>query len=179
MKKLILSCLLLSVGILMQNCKTEAGPVGPAGATGATGPAGPAGATGATGATGAAGATGTANVIYSDWATVTFTGSSTTWTGKITAPKITQEILDKGVVKTYFKFGTDVYEGNYTNLTGGSTTSIYQYLSLGAINLKSTFNASSYPWRYVIIPGGTPSGRLANIDYSNYAEVKKAYNIPD
>lgn len=40
MKKLILSCLLLSVGILMQNCKPEAGPVGPAGATGATGPAG-------------------------------------------------------------------------------------------------------------------------------------------
>lgn len=169
MKKLIFSCLMLSVAFFTQNCKTEVGPAGPAGATGATGPAGPAGP---------AGATGTANVIYSDWATVTFTGSGTSWTGKITAPKVTQEIMDKGLVRTYFKFGNDVYEGTYTNLTGGATTAIYQYLSLGNINLRATFNAT-YPWRYVIIPGGTASGRLANIDYSNYAEVKKAYNIPD
>ena len=80
---------------------------------------------------------------------------------QITAPGVTQDIMDKGVVKTYFKYASGVYEGNYANLTLGSTSAIYQYLTLGIINLRSSFNAS-YPWRYVIIPGGVAGGRLTS-----------------
>jgi hypothetical protein len=166
--------------LLLSNCKK--GDTGPAGATGPAGPVGP---------------VGTANIIYSPWANITFTGSATTWKAKITAPGVTQDIMDKGLVKTYFKFGTDVYEGNYTNLSGGGNVSIYQYLALGSINLVSTFNASTYPWRYVIIPGGIPGGRLAgstdpemfllqdgsaikkaDLDKMSYEEVCKRFNIP-
>ncbi len=150
------------------SCKQ--GDVGPKGDTGATGAAGAAGATGPAGATGA---TGTANVIYSDWANVTFTGSGTSWSGKITAPKITQDILDKGVVLTYFKFGTQVYSGEYQNGTAG----IYVFTTLGTINLQSTF-AANYPWRYVIIPGGV-GARLQNLKSMSYEEVKAMYNLPD
>ena len=158
--------------ILLDACKAEKGEAGPAGATGANGTNG---ATGATGSIGATGATGTANVIYSDWANVTFTGSGTSWSGKITAPKITQDILDKGYVKAYFKFGTDVYEGNYTNVPTAS--SIYYFSNLGAINMRATFNAT-YPWRYIIIPGGVGARRAA-VDYADYEAVKKYYNLPD
>ena len=180
-----LSTLLLccSLVFLLSNCKK--GDTGPAGATG---PAGP------TGATGASGPTGTANVIYSAWAAVTFTGSGTSWSGLITAPGVTQAIMDKGVVKTYFQFGTAVYDGTYSNIPTGA--SIYQYLTVGAINLRATF-AANYPWRYVIIPGGTAGGRYSSgadndtfvlqdgstmsrtaLDKMSYQEVCQRFHIP-
>lgn len=173
--KILAMLAIVSAMIFMDACKGEKGDVGPAGTTGATGTAG---ATGATGATGQTGATGTANVIYSDWTNVTFTGSGTSWSATINAPKITQEILDKGFVKAYFKFGSSVYEGNYTNTQNGASTSMYYYMTLGSINLKSTFSAS-YPWRYIIIPGGVAGGRLQELKSKSYAEIKEMFNIPD
>ena len=162
---------------LFGSCKK--GDTGPAGATGPAGPIGP---------------VGTANIIYSPWANLTFTGSGTAWSAQITAPGVTQEIMDKGVVKTYFKFGTSVYEGNYTNIPTGAA--IYYYLSVGSINLKATF-AANYPWRYVIIPGGVAGGRLAGaadadmfvlqdgtsirkaeLDKMSYEDVCSRFNIP-
>ncbi|MBD2701752.1 hypothetical protein IC229_13965 [Spirosoma sp. BT702] len=34
-------------------------------------------------------------------------------------------------------------------------------------------------YRIVIVNGSTPGGRQANIDYKDYAAVKRAYNLPD
>ena len=173
--------LLLSASILaFTHCKK--------GDPGATGPAGPAGPTGATGATGVA------NVIYSPWATLTFTGSGASYSAKITAPGVTQDIMDKGVVKTYFKFGSTVYEGTYHNQATNS--GIYQYLSVGFINLVANFDAS-YPWRYVIIPGGIAGGRMSSgagsdvfvlqdgstmlkseLDKMSYEDLCSRFNIP-
>ncbi|MFT3936958.1 MAG: collagen-like protein [Chitinophagaceae bacterium] len=173
-----------SLIFLLNSCKK--GDPGPAGATG---PAGP------TGATGVAGPTGTANVIYSNWANLTFSGSGTNWGASITAPGVTQAILDKGVVKTYFQYGSSVYDGNYNN--AATSHSIYQYLYVGYINFIATFNAS-YPWRYVIIPGGVAGGRLsgsnsdtdtfiladgstmsrAALDTMSYENVCSRFNIP-
>jgi len=174
---LLLGCSFL---LLFANCKK-----GDPGATGPAGPAGPAGV---------AGPIGTANVIYSPWANVTFTGSGTSYSALITAPGVTQDIMDKGVVKTYFKFGTAVYDGNYSNVPTGA--SIYEYLTLGAINLRATF-AASYPWRYVIIPGGAAGGRLSAgadadvfvlqdgstmsrsaLDKMSYEDLCSKFNIP-
>lgn len=180
MKRSLLLLLLSGSVLAFTHCKK--------GDPGATGPAGPAGPTGATGATGVA------NVIYSPWANVTFTGSGTSYSALITAPGVTQDIMDKGVVKTYFKFGTAVYEGNYSNVPTGA--SIYQYLTVGAINLRATF-AASYPWRYVIIPGGLAGGRLSSgassdvfvlqdgstmlkseLDKMSYEDICSRFNIP-
>lgn len=155
---------------------------------GLTGPAGPAGPTGATGATGSA------NVIYSPWATLTFAGSGSSWSAKITAPQVSQDIMDKGIVKTYFKFGSAIYEGSYHNQA--SNAGIYQFLTVGFINLVANFDAT-YPWRYVIIPGGIPSGRTSTpadpdtfqlqdgstisrtaLDKMSYEEVCKRFSIP-
>jgi hypothetical protein len=176
--KILSFAIVMVMFILLDACKGEKGDVGPAGvagANGANGATGAAGAIGGTGATGATGATGTANVIYSDWANVTFTGSGTSWAGKITAPKITQDILDKGLVKAYFKFGNATYEGNYVNTPSGA--SMYYFTTLGLVNIQATF-AANYPWRYIIVPGGVGARRAA-VDYSDYEAVKKFYNIPD
>jgi len=78
-------CFLLVASIYlisMQSC--QKGSAGPAGATGATGANG---SQGATGPQGPAGDTGTGNVIYSNWATVTFTLSGSLWYASISAPR--------------------------------------------------------------------------------------------
>jgi hypothetical protein len=33
--------------------------------------------------------------------------------------------------------------------------------------------------RYILIPGGTPTGRYAKINWDNYAEVKAYLNLQD
>ena len=171
--------------ILLDACKAEKGDVGPAGAAGANGTNGATGATGATGgtgATGATGATGTANVIYSDWISVTFTGSLAAYTGIITAPKLTQEILDKGLVQTYFKNTTGLVNSlNFYQPNGTTPFSLWAYNTVGKINMNgANYNPSSpsYLYRYILVPGGV-GARKAAVDYTDYEAVKKYYNLPD
>ena len=186
---------IISAVIFMNGCKAEkgeVGPIGPIGATGANGAIGATGATGGTGATGATGAkgdkgdtgatgaTGTANVIYSDWTNVTFAGSGTSYIANVTAPKLTQDILDKGNVNIYWKIGTSVYYIPYVQVIGTTTYTVFQILTVGNIKLTASYaGITGTAIRYVIIPGGVAGGRKAAIDYSNYEEVKKYYNLKD
>jgi hypothetical protein len=151
--------------ILMNACKSEKGDVGPAGPIGATG------------ATGQTGATGTANVIYSDWITVSFTGSGTVYTAVVAAPKITQEVLDKCIVLSYYNNGSGVYS---VNAASGSYTLI-QGLTVGKITYTANQNFSSVKFRYVIIPGGVSigNGRIHELKSKSYVEIKEMFNIPD
>lgn len=187
----------VSAVIFMNGCKAEKGdigpigPIGPIGATGAngaigaTGSTGAAGATGATGAkgdkgdTGATGATGTANVIYSPWTSVTFTGSGTSYIGTLAAAKLTQEILDKGDIHVYWSEGGRVITIPYSQVFGTTTYTVFPRFYVGRIDLVSSYALSPQMIRYVIIPGGVAGGRKAAIDYSNYEEVKKYYNLKD
>ena len=172
-----------SAAIFINACKAEKGEIGPIGPTGATGVTGvgTAGATGATGAKGDKGDTGTANVLYSDWITVNFSGSGTVYTGIITAPKITQDVLDKGTVLIYLKSGNLFYSINYAEIVGGVTYTIVQILTVGKITLKGSYNPSSSQFRYVIIPGGTGigGGRNASLKSLTYEEIKALYNLPN
>ena len=193
----------VSAIIFMDACKAEKGdigpigPIGPTGATGATGATGVGtsgatggtGATGATGAkgdkgdTGATGATGTANVQYSDWIPFTITGTQTTsGSTNIPLPKITQEVLDKYLIFTYLKFNTSnwVYSLPLSFPIGGGkdeTVAIRYSLANATITSNATYSNTSF--RYVLVPGGVPTGRKAAVDYNNYEEVKKYYNLPD
>lgn len=158
----------MSAIIVMNACKTEKGDVGPIGSTGAKGD------------TGATGAMGTANVSYSDWVNITFGGSGTSYIANISAPKLTQDILDKGDVHIYWKLGTTVQYIPYSQTIGSTTYTIFQVLTVGNIKLTSSYAvASNTSIRYVIIPGAIAGGRKAAIDYNNYNEVKKYYNLPD
>lgn len=181
-----------------------AGATGPQGETGATGPQGQKGDTGATGAVGATGATGavgpqgpagpqgeagTANVIYSDWFTPAFVDwqkiTEKSYLYSIIETKVTQDIIDKGVVLAYSR---QVASGPAYLLpmmleTNSGLTNYNIAAALGKVNITFTElldiqgkPATGLQYRYVIIPGGVKS--RAYIDYTNFNEVAKAFSIP-
>jgi hypothetical protein len=184
----------------------EVGPAGPAGPAGPQGVAGPQGATGPAGPTGTAnviysdwyGPTfngGTA------WVGTTNGGRLVNSFVK-TANAVTNSILNQGVILVYARLGA--YGTTYglsseatvlLPITGTATrSSVVQTESWYAetltgridINFQNSANywsassmSTGYRFRYVVIPGGVAGGRKAALDYSNYEEVKKAYNLPD
>ncbi|MDQ6814441.1 MAG: collagen-like protein [Bacteroidota bacterium] len=185
--------LILAISILFASCAKD----GPAGATGPAGPAGPAGPTGAAGVPGtpgAPGATGTANVIYSAWLNVTFTGADTTgWFAQIPAPQLVDSIINKGDIKVYVNLGSDSANNQLVAplpitdfLVTGAT--VNPYFQIQKINLVSDGNMSSrtirtyhyLQYRYILVPGGKAGGRYANgIDWNDYAQVKKYLRLND
>ncbi|MDQ6477175.1 hypothetical protein [Dyadobacter sp. LHD-138] len=189
--KLFIFCAcLLSAGLMFVSCKGDEGAVGPAGAKGDAGIKGDAGS---------------ANVIYSDWLPMPASATASNANRKnfsFAAPKITQDVFDKGHVYGYVKYSPTglvplPYADKYTEANGevggsflstilvgiGSISFNQDWLTPGTI--PSSFADSkkvvgSYTHlRYVIVPGGTPAGRQAAVDYSDYAAVKKYYNLPD
>ncbi|CAG5008404.1 hypothetical protein DYBT9275_04259 [Dyadobacter sp. CECT 9275] len=177
------------------SCKGKDGAVGPAGAKGDPG---------AQGTAGAKGETGTANVIYSEWLAIPAPAANTPVRKNFSfmAPKITQEIVDKGHVYGYLKHSTGAvvplpYASSYTYTSTGEQAGSYLntiLVGLGGISLNQDWltpgtvqpafaNATGIVggyvnFRYVIIPGGV-SARVASLDYTDYEAVKKFYNLPD
>ncbi|MET3978468.1 hypothetical protein ABIB62_001037 [Mucilaginibacter sp. UYP25] len=186
---------------LMVKCKKgDDGPIGPVGAKGDTGATGANGTNGTNGAAGTTGATGTANVIYSDWITPASYTKTTVFSTfnffyDIAASKVTQAVLDKGTILVYAKLNgynpviwpTDQVSGLpiVINYLSGTTPEIDTWSArstLGKIQIHMTNNNNAYgslstahSFRYVIIPGGVHTTSVVN--FRNYAEVKRTYNI--
>ena len=123
---------------LLTSCKKE-GPAGPAG------PAGPPGATGETGESGA-------TLISSGWLDVDLLSGiySGVYYGKIEDERITQDIVDKGVIKVYvLAFGQRAYE-----LPNALFGSFYFSFAAGQIELFSPtqWDSPDYKYRFVLIP---------------------------
>ena len=111
---------------------------------------------------------------------ITFVGSSNNYIANVAAPKLTQDILDKGNVHVYWKIGSSIYYMSYSQTLGSTTYTIFQIFTVGNIRLASSYAvSSSTAIRYVIIPGGVADGCKAAINYRNYEEVKEYYNLPD
>lgn len=160
----------LLLTVMLISCEKE-GPIGP------EGPAGPQGAQGIAGPKGDQGDAGTANVIYSDWMDVKFNRTGSFWLTSFNTPKLTQEIVDHGLVIVYYKHTASgfVYKLNYAL----DDIYIIQQIKVGFIRLFSSFNASD-PFRYVLIPGGAQarqSGPAA--DLNDYHAVCGYYGIPE
>ena len=220
------------------------GPQGVSGTAGATGPQGVSGVAGPTGATGAQGPMGNANVVYTAWKPVDVsTGFSRALdnqyvyldnNAKATNALLTQDVIDKSIVYTYYKTGQPEYDpanagyklveriqagntGGYTKITGRTTSDfpdyIYYYISQPNIGVNYfpfslTLYTNQYDqaqnknvpvtdligknaqffrdmvkdlpqYRIVIVNGSTPGGRVAGVDFKDYAAVKRAYNLPD
>lgn len=127
---------------------------------------------------GVAGTTGTANVFYSNWAPIAFTGVPLS--GSIIAPKITQDVLDRGAVMVYYKDGSGI--AVFVPISFNSGYAIYT-LTLGNIFIQTNYGSlSNAGWRYIIIPGGVSvNGRMMQTNYSkmSYSEVCRSLNIPE
>jgi len=192
----LLALLVLITFIFTQCQKGDAGPAGPAG------PTGPAGAAGSPGSTGPKGDTGTANVIYSPWLDVTYKADTVHnappdppidtlgFYATITAPKLTNAILNTGEIKVYLNIGTpttpDIVPLPYFDVY--SLININPDYSLQEIFLYSNIDASTVTisgvkrlqYRYILIPGSVP-GRLSKptVDWNNYNEVKAYLGLTD
>lgn len=164
---LLLATLFLG-SFAFQNCQSKEGEVGPAG------PAGP------QGSKGDKGDPGSANVQYSPWINVNFTGSGTSYTGNITAPAITQDVLDKSDIRVYWKESGRVLTLPYAQTLGGTSYSVHQRFYVGRVELVASYSLGTQQMRYVIIPGGTSIGaRKAAVDLNDYEAVKAYVNLPD
>jgi hypothetical protein len=136
------------------------------------------------GDTGPKGDTGVANAVYSAWATVNFAAQvvqpgDTVYTATIDAPAITKDVLDKGTIHVYVNLNTaaapDIFPLPYFD--GGAI--INPDFEIGKINLISNVPATA-PYRYIIITGSVPAGRLAtNVDWKSYPSVQAFYGLKD
>jgi hypothetical protein len=138
------------------------------------------GKNGTNGTAGTTGPAGTANVIFSNWETVTFSSGR----GTIIAPSINQNIIDRGAVLIYTRLGNDIYPLPYVDIS--SADRIFPEIRVGLINIIKSSSLSSTifnVYRYIIIPGGTPSGRgtTPKPDYKSmtYSQVCASLNIPE
>ena len=157
------------------------------------------------GPAGPQGPAGTANVIYSTWFTPSSYVKDTIFgiwgfNYNQAAPGITQQVLDQGVVITYAKllgYNPTIWPATQVgqlpvNLTylQGSTTYVDAWsatATVGNLRIRMTDDhnfysliSNAHQFRYVIIPGGTPGGRMATRpDYKDYAAVCRFYGIPE
>lgn len=187
----VASIIFIAITMIIASCSK--GPAGATGATGATGAAGPAGAAGATGATG------TANVIYSPWLNVKFTGNdSTGWFAQVPAPLLTDSIINQGAIKVYFNYGSDSTGNELVMplpifdlyLTGDVINDYFepQLIILAATIDESSYTSNSYnyyQYRYILIPGGTTTlptsvnGSKGSINWNDYNQVKAYLGLKD
>lgn len=187
MKRILFSfpaLLVVSATLLVVSCsKGDKGDTGAAGATGATG---------AQGAQGPKGDTGVANVIYSDWLSVSYTKYAVDTSGDsayyatIDAPKLTNDILSTGEVKVYLNWGNaDTLDVSPLPYFDGGIIINPEFVE-NAIFLLSNVDASTVTsgsktylqYRYVLIPGGV-NARKIGINWNDYAEVKKYLGLKD
>lgn len=206
----LLSLLAIAVTFLALSC-TKEGPEGPAGATGAQGPAGvqgpqgipgnpgPTGPAGPIGPVGPQGPPGTANVIYSPWiadpTNANWADTNMALYGtvvrrrNISAPGVTQSIIDQGVVLVFARGGA-IGGGNapiqlpVTITFGGNQLQVGFIPVLGKLVFyianTITGTAPTVFWggdfRYVLIPGGVAGGRsaekMAEINGRAYSETE-------
>ncbi|MCH6200425.1 collagen-like protein [Aquiflexum sp. LQ15W] len=190
----VFSKLLLALLLCFGSISCE-GPEGPAGATGQAGPTGapgPAGAQGPAGAIGPQGPAGAANVIASEWKSLTWTVASPFATSTITAPEITESVLNQGTVLAYWRTSptaikllpTPVY-----NSTTGALSYIIDY-SIRVGNLLifhgtppngSPGAATSFPnanVRYIVIPPSSSGDRVKYpFEFDDYEAVCDYFGI--
>jgi hypothetical protein len=170
--------LCVAVILFFASCSKDgdAGPAGPAGPAGAAGPAGPAGA---------AGAAGTANVIYSNWIDTTTwyydspAPGDTTFFADINAAKLTVDILNMGEIKVYINLGDPTDPFVLPLPYNDGTVFIEAVFQINTISLASNIDLSGFPFRYVLIPGGTPARAAKAVDWNNYKEVQKYLGLTD
>jgi hypothetical protein len=160
---------------------------------GAPGDPGEQGIQGIQGIQGVPGDPGTANVIYSNWATLPGSWRDSLLNGSDLKVKhtndahITQAIIDQGLVLCYFKWANNVYQMPYTGISLGVNYTMTHTLNVGRViwalfthdnSAATTFN-SSVPFRYIIIPGGVPT--KSTLDYSklSYEDLCYELGIPE
>jgi len=120
-----LACIiLLSLPVLISCKKPQMGPAGSDGANGTNG------------------VNGNANVISTNTINVSsWTSNGASWSATLTVPEITQEIVNKGMVQVFVKYGNQWW--NLPDMTNKNST---QYgFELGSVYILNSNNDGSNP----------------------------------
>ncbi len=151
----------LVLGISIFSCSPEDGKDGIAGTAGTNG---------------TNGTNSNVNVISTPWTIRTFTGSGSNWNVSYPLSQITQDNLDSGVLLTYKKTGTDIFQVSNT-----VTPYFWVYYSLGEIAMESSINQSGSYRHIIILRAGSAFERNVNTDYTkmSYQEICAKFNIPE
>jgi hypothetical protein len=182
-KKQILKFLFFAVIFSVMACKAPVGDIGPQGLAGATGDKGDKGATGDKGAF---------SGIVSAWTEIKPTQWKTTGTKSvftITDATLTQTILDQGLILAYYRPLPEDESSAVISLADETNTYLFTFkTNVGTLDYELNFksaqvvNPSLEDWnikvRYIIVPPAK-TGRLAQVNWKDYNEVKKILNLND
>lgn len=182
---------ILQIGVIsgllfLAACTGEKGEVGPQGVAGAAGAAGDKGDTGAKGEFTKV-LTGKITVKPANWIAQTIDVADDGYYVVIPEKQITKDILEKGMIMVYYTF-SDI-NTPMPAVSGDSKVLHLAYLANGegriridlhpAVYLskivKPTFD---YNFRWVIAPGST-AGRMSNINWNDYNDVKTKLCLKD
>lgn len=171
MKKISLYLIITFSSLLYSGCKTE-GPQGPQGPAGQN-----------------------ATVFYSDWISPgSWSGTTGDWYFEASAPDLTQDIVESGVVLAYAWLAGDIYNGTTVRpLPAYAVGANWDFLihQYGSIEFTSDMSAmpttSDNKFRFIAIPGTTLALKSASLKNNSkqelrnmsYKEVCKLFNIPE
>ena len=178
----MMSCL-----IFLAACTGEKGAVGPQGSTGAVGAAGDKGNTGAAGEFTKV-LTGNATIKVTSWISQTLDVTDDTYYVLIPEKQITKDILEKGIIMVYYTTSTGVsFPMPYRTGPGKFLHSVFLEKGEGRIRIdifpnvylaKLTRPGIDISFRWVIATGSS-SGRMANINWNDYEDVKTKLGLKD
>lgn len=134
-----------------------------------------------------------AEVYYSEWfSPAEWLGTSGDWYFDASAPDLTENIVEGGVVLAYVWLADDIYEGATVRpLPAYAVGANWDFLIMDYGSIEFTSDMLSRPltsgnkFRFIAIPGTIPalkSGSVKSIEElrnMSYQEVCKLYNIPE
>ena len=182
-KKLFLNLLLFASVLSIFSCKAPVGDVGPQGAAGAVGDKGDKGAPGDKGAF---------SGIASAWsenkpAQWKLTGTKAVFTQ--TDANLTQAMLDQALILAYYRPLPEDESSAVISLADETNTYLFTFkANVGSLDYELNFkrtdlvNPNLEDWniktRYILVPPAK-AGRLANVNWKDYNEVKRILNLKD
>lgn len=181
----------LQIGVIsgllfMAACTGEKGEVGPQGVAGATGAAGDKGDAGAKGEFTKI-LTGTATIKPDNWATQSIDVTDDGYYIIIPEKQITKDIVEKGMVMVYYTFSGVSSPLPYLGPASKFLHLVYLEKGEGRIRIDIQPNIYTskiakptidYSFRWVIATGST-AGRIRNIDWNDYNDVKAKLGLKD
>lgn len=174
MKNITFYLMMLFTVLLLGACEEEGprGPVGPAGEDGQD-----------------------ATVYYSEWFSPSaWSGESGDWYFTASAPDLTEDIVENGVIMAYAWLSDDVYEGSAVRpLPAYAVGANWSFLVSDYKSIEFTCDMVTRPlsaenkFRFIAIPGTIPALKSAStvtqkqemITRMSYQEVCKLLNIPE
>jgi len=136
-----------------------------------------------------------AKVYYSEWFSPTaWSGNSGDWYFVATAPDLTEDIVERGIVLAYAWLDGDLYNSTTVRpLPANAVGANWSFLVHEYGSIEFTSNMFSRPvtsgnkFRFVAIPGNIPAlksaipGQLSEQELKSlsYREICKMFNIPE